>query len=185
MVGRQYCERAATARLHDYATTRLHEQCVQRYVYRQRVHSEWRCPDVGSDDSRSIRIARVEGVRGVRCECGPDRKSRAPPLMKRGKSSSIAGICDEVKFFVAHIRDEPRSPGDLRLCLAEPHNVVDPYRTTLFSQQASTIRAVFALDPVRVVPPAPRSATYRYCTACLSVLAVRMASQQFRIRSFA
>ena len=98
-------------RLHDYATTRLHDytsgassgtstdsECTQ----------EWRCPDVGSGDSRSLRIARVEGVRRVRCECGPDRKSRAPQLMKRGKSRSIATICDEVTFFVAHIRDETR-----------------------------------------------------------------------------
>lgn len=126
MVGRQYCERAATARLHDCTdyTSGASSGTSTDSEYTQ----EWRCPDVGSDGSRSIRIARVEGVRGVRCECGPDRKSRAPPLMKRGISRSIEGICDEVKSFVAHIRDETRIPGDLRVCLAGLHNVVDPHR---------------------------------------------------------
>jgi hypothetical protein len=120
---------ASVLRLRDYATTRLRNytsgassgtstdsECTQ----------EWRCPDVGSDGSRSIRIARVEGVRGVRCECGPDRKSRAPHLIKRGKPRSIARLCDEVMFFVAHIRDEARKAIDLRFCLSAMHNVETP-----------------------------------------------------------
>ena len=60
-------------------------------------------------------ITRVEGVRGIDVSAGPDRKSRAPHLMKRGKSHSVACICDEAKFFVAHIRDETKKSSDFKV----------------------------------------------------------------------
>ena len=81
-------------------------------------NQEWRCQDVGSDASRSIRIARVEACVAFDVSGGPDRKSRALHLMKRGKSRSVARICDEAKFFVAHIRDETNISIDLSSGLA-------------------------------------------------------------------
>ena len=54
-VGRQYCERAATVRVRDYTSgTSSGTSTDSEYT------QEWRCPDVGSDASRSKRIARVE-----------------------------------------------------------------------------------------------------------------------------
>jgi len=94
-------ERDATARLQRLASTASDTH-------------EWRCLDVGSDDSRPIRIARVEACVVSDVSAGPDRKSRALLLTKREKFFSIALIGDKMNSFVAFIRDEANFSREVR-----------------------------------------------------------------------